>query len=111
MLHGLVITDDHGPAGARLPGVTGAPWVDATGPVGGGHLAGIAVMPAPLQGAPPTWFVTDWGVITAGCVRATGRHLPRGESLVSRCRFIVHDGVLAPATLAALHRDFLEETT
>lgn len=111
MLHGLVITDDRGPAAVRLPAVADASWVDATGPVGGGNLAGIAVMPAPLQGAPPTWFVTDWGVITAGCVRATGRHLPRGESLVSRCRFVVHDGALPAADLAALHRDFLAEST
>jgi hypothetical protein len=98
MLHGLALTDDRGDAAQRLPWVEGAAWVDLCGPVGGGRVAGVAVMPA-AQSA--EWFVTDWGVATVGHWREAGAILALDSQLSQRCRFVLHDGPASPAALAA----------
>jgi hypothetical protein len=97
LLHGLAVTDDRGDAAARLPWAEDAGWVDLCGPVGGGAVAGIAVMPA----APASWFLTDWGVATVGHWRERGARVVPGGSLAQCCRFVVHDGPAASELLAA----------
>jgi len=99
LLHGIAITDDRGDANSRLPWVAGAAWVDLSGPVGGGAIAGVAVLPAAPDAA---WFVTDWGVATVGNWRETDVHLVPGGMLSQRCRFVLHDGPAMPAQLTAL---------
>lgn len=101
LLHGLAVTDDHGDAALRLPWIEGAAWVDLCGPVGGGAVAGIAVLPATPAAA---WFVTDWGVATVGHWRDSGARVAPGESLAQRCRFVVHDGPAPRHALAAWYQ-------
>lgn len=101
LLDGMAITDDRGDARSRLPWIEGAAWVDLSGPVGGGAVAGIAVMPAETAA---DWFVAAWGVATVGHWRKQGVPLAKGASLSQRCRFVVHDGAAQPEMLAALHR-------
>jgi hypothetical protein len=101
LLHGLAVTDDRGDGASRLPWIAGAAWIDLSGPVGGGAVAGVAVMPA-ASGA--CWFVTDWGVATVGQWRETAVRLAPGGMVSQRCRFVVHDGPAVPAALAAWHR-------
>jgi hypothetical protein len=83
-------------------------WVDYAGPVGGGHLAGVAVCPDPPEDA-GWWFVTDWGVVTLSPFRWHQAVIARGERLERRVRLIVHDGDAESVDVAALHRSFLEE--
>lgn len=78
------------PVGALdIPGIR---WVDCTGPVGGGHLAGIALAPGIGHGD-CWWFVSDWGVITASPCRDAPVRLRRNASpVVISARYVVHDG-------------------
>jgi hypothetical protein len=81
-------------------------WLDYSGPVGGGHTAGIALMPW-SEGAKWWWFATDWGVVTAGPFRDSARPLLRGETLTLAARYVVHDGDAACVPLRDLHADFV----
>ena len=66
----------------------GEGWVRVEGPLGGGARAGLAVMVPP----PTDWFATEWGVVTAQPWRNAAAHLPLGEAMTWRARFMVHDG-------------------
>ena len=78
-------------------GADGVPWVDVTGPVGGGALAGIAVIAHPVPGLSPTWFVADWGVVSVGPFRSDGITLEAGQTLATAFTLVVHDGPIDAA--------------
>lgn len=90
--NGGAIIDDRGRHGGTAVSGEGARWVDVTGPVGGGALAGVTVIPHPVAGRAPFWFVADWGVVTVGPFRDRGLDLGKGEAFESRCTVLVHDG-------------------
>jgi hypothetical protein len=94
------VRDDRGRSGAAITG-DGACWVDYSGPVGGGHIAGVTVMTEPAEGREETWFVTDWGVITVGPFRNDACALQKGQSTTLHYRVLVHDGRLDDAAIAA----------
>ncbi len=104
---GGVVQDDRGRTGGGAITGTGSRWVDFSGPVGGGHTAGIAVFPDPRDHADPSWFVADWGVVTVGSFRLEGRRVSQGEELVSRYRLVVHDGDAAAVPIADEFATFL----
>jgi hypothetical protein len=88
---GGALRDDRGHRdGAAISG-EGARWGDATGPVGGGHVAGITVIPH-LDDRAPFWFVADWGVVSVGPFRTRALHLASGETFRSRHTVLAHDG-------------------
>jgi hypothetical protein len=90
--NGGTISDDRGnSSGAAVSGV-GARWIDFSGPVGGGAIAGVSVIPHPVAGREPFWFVADWGVVTVGPFRETALLLDRGEVFESHWTVMVHDG-------------------
>ena len=62
------VRDDRGKDWAAITG-EGARWIDYAGPTGGGHIAGVTVIPEPKAEKEETWFVTDWGVVTVGPFR------------------------------------------
>jgi hypothetical protein len=86
------LVDAEGREGAAAVSGQRAAWIDFSGPVGGGHRAGIAVMPAPETYWAP-WFATDWGTIAVNPVGETALELPPGASARFDLRLIVHDGV------------------
>lgn len=75
-------------------------WADYTGPVGGGHRAGVALMPSPA--ASGWWFLSEWGVMTVSPYREEAKLLRKGETVELAARYVVHDG---EAPLAALYKD------
>lgn len=82
--------DDRGNIGAtRIPG-RGPAWVDYSGPVGGGAVAGVTVVPSDPEAQ--SWFVSDWGVLTVGPIRICPRTLSPGDTARFECRFVAHDG-------------------
>ena len=89
---------------------TDARWVDFSGPVGGGHTAGVAVFPDPRDHADISWFVADWGVVTVGPFRLKGRLVRRGEELLARYRVLVHDGDADAANVADAYDEYLGTT-
>lgn len=101
MVRALAITTDQGGV-AALPAIAGARWVDLCGPVGGGHQAGIAMLPDRVGEEAPTWFVAAWGVATGGGCRRAAHRVEPGTPLVMRCRFVVHDGAPDPPRLEAM---------
>ena len=107
---GGVVQDDRGCTGGEAVSGTDARWVDFCGPVGGGHIAGIAVFPDPRDHAELSWFVADWGVVTVGPFRLNGRLVRRGDELVARYRVLAHDGDTASADVASEFGAFLEKT-
>ncbi len=88
----------------------GDAWLDYSGHAGGGHTAGITLMPWARDNS-WWWFATDWGVATAGPFRSEAKHLNAGETFALAARYIVHDGDAAAMPLAELHRDFLVKAT
>jgi len=86
--------DDQGRRGAAAIPPHGPRWVDYAGPVGGSAQAGITVLP--LTPAKQSWFVSDWGVLTAGPIRDEAIEIRAGAVARFACRFIAHDGP-APA--------------
>lgn len=90
--NGGSIRDDRGRQGGSGFSGAGARWVDFTGPVGGGALAGISIVPHPVKGREPYWFAADWGVVTVGPFRETTLMLARSETFESRYTVLVHDG-------------------
>jgi hypothetical protein len=104
---GGVLQDDQGrKGGAAITGV-GAKWIDYSGPVGGGNVAGISVFPDPRDHEDLSWFVTDWGVVTIGPFRLKQRIVRKGDEIVARYRVIVHDGDAAACDPAALYKAFV----
>lgn len=103
---GTVIDDAGRSGGAAITG-TDARWVDYSGPVGGGHRAGVAVFPHPRDHSDVSWFVTDWGVVTVGPFRKEGRTVRKGESVTVRYRTIIHDGDAAAAAISDRYADFI----
>ena len=108
---GGIVQDDRGRIGGNAVSDTEARWVDFSGPVGGGHFAGIAVFPDPRDHSELSWFVADWGVVTVGPFRLNGRLVRRGEELLARYRILVHDGDAAGADVADEFAKFLEMTS
>jgi hypothetical protein len=90
--NGGAIVDDRGRSGGAGVSGEGARWVDFSGPVGGGHVAGMTVIPHPVEGRDPFWFVADWGVVTVGPFRLKGLELQPGEAFESAYTVLVHDG-------------------
>lgn len=108
-LHGGRITDETGAsvAGTQTPR---AAWIDYAGPVGGGRVAGVALVP--LTEVPePWWFVADWGVVTWNPLRSAPCTVAPGAPLDLAFAVVAHDGAAdaaAMATWIAACRDLLE---
>lgn len=105
---GGVLTDASGRTGAEAISGGDAEWVDAFGPVGGGQVAGIALLPHPVV---PNrwWFVSDWGVLTTGPFREEKCWIRRGDTLTLIYRVVVHDGDARSVDLPGLYRAFSQE--
>jgi hypothetical protein len=102
---GGALRDDRGHRdGAAISG-EGARWVDATGPVGGGRVAGITVIPRP-DGRAPFWLATDWGVVSVGPFRAEALHLAPGETFRSHHTVLAHDGAPDIAEIERIATDW-----
>lgn len=83
----------------------GAAWLDYSGHAGGGHVAGIALMPR--EGAGEWWwFATDWGVVTTGPFRAAPKQLEPREAFSLAARYVVHDGGADQTPLERLYQEF-----
>ncbi len=98
--HGGRLIDADGHEGGDTITAATAPWVDYSGPVGGGHVAGITMVAREGFGD-KAWFATDWGMVTLQPFRREGRRIRHGESLDLSARLIVHDGP-APADINRL---------
>ena len=96
------VRDDRGKTGPAITG-DGARWIDYAGPIGGGHIAGVKVIPEPKAGKEESWFVTDWGVVTVGPFRNRAASVAKGQSETLRYRILVHDGELANAAIEERH--------
>jgi hypothetical protein len=105
---GTVVDSEGRVGGERISGV-GARWVDYSGPVGGGHRAGLAVLARPRPSG-LTWFVYDWGTVTVNPFFPEGSLVRIGEAFTFDVRLIVHDGDVPAGDLAALYAQFLSET-
>ena len=97
---GGTVQSDAGDTGGDLITANGAHWVDYSGPVGGGNIAGLSVCPHRADHEDLAWFVSDWGVVTTGPFRRQKRDLKKGETLQLRYRVLVHDGHAEKAGVA-----------
>lgn len=89
---GGLLCDDRGTRAKAADIDVRARWVAASGPVGGGHEAGIALAPLPGDRS-WWWFVSDWGVATASPCRDAGISLaPGGTPVTLAARYAVFDG-------------------
>ena len=85
-----------------LPQQETAVWTSYCGPVGGGCRAGIALAPR-LPVDTPSWYVSDWGVMTANPCRDRAITVRPGEAPAQLgARFLVFDGSLNDDALDAL---------
>jgi hypothetical protein len=98
---GGVVQDDRGRRSGDAVSGIGASWVDFSGPIGGGAVAGITVIPDPRDHQELSWHVADWGVMTVGPFRLAGRPVRQGEELLARYRVLVHDGDANALSIAA----------
>ena len=105
---GGVVRDDQGRTGGEAVSGTDARWIDFSGPVGGGQVAGIAVFPDPRDHADLSWFVADWGVVTVGPFRLKQALVRRGEHLTARYRVLAHDGDAGAANVADAFAQFVQ---
>jgi hypothetical protein len=105
---GGIVQDDAGRSGGAA--ITGAKsrWVDFSGPVGSGQIAGIAVFPDPRDHPDLSWFVADWGVLTVGPFRTKGRLVTKDQELTARYRVVVHDGDAVEAGIAQQFETYLQ---
>ena len=94
--------------GDRISG-PGARWVDVSGPVGGGRMAGIAVLTRPCPSG-ATWFVYDWGTVTVNPFFPEGHLVHLDEAFSFEVRLVVHDGDATAINPEALYRQYLGET-
>jgi hypothetical protein len=99
------VRDDRGKTGPAITG-DGARWIDYSGPIGGGHVAGVTVIPEPIEDKDESWFVTDWGVVTVGSFRNRAANVKKGESATLRYRILVHDGELTDSAIEACYGDY-----
>ena len=90
--NGGTVSDDRGREGGAAVSGEGARWIDFTGPVGGGAVAGVTVITHRVARREPFWFVADWGVVTVGPFRDEALVLDRGQAFESRCTVLLHDG-------------------
>ena len=98
--HGGQVCDASQAQGAGNINGTVSDWVDMSGTVGGGCVAGITLMPhADCSGHP--WFVTDWGTMTVNPFHGSQQHIAMGETLRLGARIVVHDGPADAAVLTA----------
>jgi hypothetical protein len=89
---GGVLCDDRGVHASAAEVDVRARWIAASGPVGGGHRAGVALAPRG-NGRAWWWFVSDWGVATASPCRDEGLELRPGDPPVTlEARYAVFDG-------------------
>ena len=74
--------------------VSGQPssWIDLSGPVGGGHRAGIAIFPDPRETWNP-WFATDWGTVAVNPFVDQARTIEAASEMTLGLRILVHDGL------------------
>jgi hypothetical protein len=105
---GGVVQDDAGRTGGETITGTKSRWVDFSGPVGGGHTAGLAVFPDPRDHQELSWFVADWGVVTVGPFRLKGALVNKDQGLVARYRIIAHDGNAKDADIAGQFEAYLD---
>ncbi len=105
---GGVVRDDKGHTCGEAVSGTQARWIDFSGPVGGGHVAGVTVFPDPRDHEDMSWFVADWGVVTVGPFRVKGAFVKRGEALKARYRVLAHDGDAGAADVAGAYADYLK---
>ncbi len=101
------VRDDRGRTGGESVSGVGASWVDFSGPVGGGNVAGMTVFPDPRDHEEASWFVADWGVVSVGAFRLRQRLLRKGEPVRARYRVIAYDGAASAAEIGAWHAEFL----
>ena len=87
------VTASGGTLGASAIQTRDTDWVDYSGPVGGGAMAGITV--APVEPRQSAWFVADWGIMTVGQIRDEAIVLQPGERARFACRMLAHDGPLS----------------
>jgi hypothetical protein len=106
---GGTVRDDRGRGGGAAVSGAQARWIDFSGPVGGGQVAGVSVFPDPRDHPDIWWFVADWGVITVGPFRLKEALVRRGEALRARYRVIVHDGDAERADVAGAYTTFLKD--
>jgi len=104
---GTLVGSEGRTGGERVSG-TGARWVDYSGPVGGAHRAGVAVLIG-LRSPGVTWFAYDWGTVTVNPFFPEGRLIRLGEAATLSVRLVVHDGDAAAIDLEALHQEYLGE--
>lgn len=104
---GGALLDASGRSDANSISGSNTEWVDMSGPVGGGHRAGVTVMPRPGCGR-PWWFVTDWGVMTVGHFRDREKPIAIGESAKFEFRVVVRDGDTTAADIAALYGAYVK---
>jgi hypothetical protein len=100
------VVDDRGMAGGEALSGAGARWVDFSGPVGGGHRAGITVFPDSRDHDDMWWFIADWGVVTIGPFRLRQRVVSKGDELRARYRVLVHDGDARDCNVAGRYAQF-----
>jgi hypothetical protein len=106
---GGTVVDDRGHEGGTALSGGGARWVDFSGPVGGGHRAGLAVFPDPRDHDDMWWFVADWGVVTVGPFRLQQRVIRKGDELCARYRVLVHDGDAQSCDVAGHYDRYLSD--
>lgn len=102
---GGVPRDDRGRSGGGALTGEGPRWVDFTGPVGGGAVAGVTVIPHGLAGRTPFWFVADWGIVSVGPFRHRALDVPQGASVRLGCTFLVHDGGIDDRAVEAVAKE------
>lgn len=107
--HGGTVSDSEGRTGGDKITGTGARWVDFSGPVGGGRVAGVAMLPG-AETDQWSWHVFDWGTVTLDPLFPEGRLIRCGEAITLGCRFVVYDGDARSIDLEALYRTFREAT-
>lgn len=105
---GGTLMDSEGRSGGRAISGAGARWVDYSGPVGGGHLAGFALMADPAW-EEIGWLAADWGTVTLQPFLTNAQVIQPGERVAMRARFVVHDGDAEAADLPALYEQFCRE--
>jgi hypothetical protein len=100
--------DADGRSDSRVISGSNTCWVNLSGPIGGGHNAGITVMPHPDCGQ-PWWFVSDWGVMTTGHFRHQKKRIRTGESVKFGFRVVVHDHAIEDLDMAGIYSNYLNK--
>ncbi len=104
---GGTVRDDRGRTSGEAISGSGATWVDFSGPVGGGHVAGMAVFPHPHDHPEASWFVADWGVVSVGAFRQRQHLIRKDAPIRARYRVIAHDGIASDSEIARWYAAFV----